>query len=122
MLINILTHKIQEEHISMREAARQIGIAHTTLQRFLAGKPYDMDTVLNICKFLDIAPEAALNSLTNNTDRYNDLVIVLQSEPYIAHVLLTSIEDYRANRLTKEDLLQIMEFVAFKIQSRKWSK
>lgn len=122
MLVNVVTQKIREKSLSVRGAAREIGIAHTTLQRFLAGKPYDMDTVLKICKFLDIAPEAALNSLPNTTDRYNDLVIILESEPYIAHVLLTSIEDYRSNRLTKEDLLQIMEFIAFKIQSRKWSK
>jgi DNA-binding Xre family transcriptional regulator len=120
MLIEILTHKIQEKQLSLRGAAREIGIAHTTLQRFLAGKPYEMDTVLRICKFLDIAPETALNSLPNNSDRYNDLLLILQSEPYIAHALLTSIDDFHANRLTKEDLLEIIEFVAFKIQSRKW--
>ncbi len=36
MLASLLNDKIKEKGLSNRAAAREVGIAHTTLQRFLA--------------------------------------------------------------------------------------
>jgi transcriptional regulator with XRE-family HTH domain len=119
MLTNLLNDKIKEKGLSNRAAAREVGIAHTTLQRFLAGQPFDMDTVLKISKYLDIAPDAALNSLPEKTEPINDLVMVLQSEPELAEAFMLAVKELKANRLSKEDLMDIIEFATYKIQSGK---
>jgi plasmid maintenance system antidote protein VapI len=119
MLANLLNDKIKEKGLSNRAAAREIGVAHTTIQRFLAGQPFDMDTVLKICSFLGIAPDAALNSLPETTEPINDLVMVLQSEPELAEAFMNAVKELKANRLSKEDLLDIVEFATYKIQSGK---
>ncbi len=119
MLASLLNDKIKEKGLSNRAAAREVGIAHTTLQRFLAGQPFDMDTVLKICSYLGIAPDAALNSLPSKTEPINDLIMVLQSEPELAEAFMKAVNEFKSNRLSKEDLLDIIEFATYKIQSGK---
>ncbi len=119
MLPSLLASKIKERSLSNRGAAKEIGIAHTTLQRFLAGHAFDMDTVLKICQYLEISPDAALNSLPKKSQPLNDLVMILDSEPELANAFFDAIGEMKKNRLSKEDVLDIVEYVIFKIQSKK---
>jgi DNA-binding Xre family transcriptional regulator len=116
MLPNLLASKIKERNLSNRSAAREIGIAHTTLQRFLAGRAFDMDTVLKICQYLEISPDAALKSIPENSQPLNDLGMFLESEPELANAFFAAISELKEKRLSKEDVLDIVEYVTFKIQ------
>lgn len=118
MLPSLLQNKIKSLGLSNRAAAREIGVAHTTLQRFLDGMAFDMDTVLKICKYLEVSPDVALNSLPEKSQPMNDLVMVLESEPELAKAFYSAISELKEKRLTKEDVIDIVEYVTFKIQTR----
>lgn len=118
MLAGLLESKIKELGLSNRGAAREIGIAHTTLQRFLAGQAFDMDTILKICDYLGVSPDKALNSLPSKIQPLNDLEMFLESEPEIANAFYMAIGGLKENRLSKVDVKEIVEFATFKIQSK----
>lgn len=119
MLVNLLNEKIKENGLSNRAAAREIGVAHTTVQRFLAGNAFDMDTVLKICSYLQVSPDVALNSLPEKSETRNDLVMFFESEPELAKAFTSAIEELKSNHLSKDDVEDIIEYVTFKIQSKR---
>lgn len=61
MLDFVLQRAMQERNLSAREAARQAGVAHTTIIRILQHENVDLGTLKKICAWLEIDPMYAVN-------------------------------------------------------------
>ncbi len=78
-----------------------------------------MDTVLKILFIPWNSSRCSINSLPSKTEPINDLIMVLQREPELAEAFMKAVNEFKSNRLSKEDLLDIIEFATYKIQSGK---
>lgn len=119
MFISILKHKLYSRNLSIRQAAREIGISHTTLQRTLSGNTLDLETLLKISRFLDIRPELTLNSMDEATLIDQVVLLFLQSEPELLQKLYFAISQIKSNCLEISDLKEILEFITFKLRQRR---
>ena len=82
MLRKLIGKKMKEDGLSMRTAAKEIGVSHTTVNRVLTGSPLDIPTLLAICDWLDVQPATALNSLASSSDDLvTNLALAIETMP-----------------------------------------
>jgi transcriptional regulator with XRE-family HTH domain len=61
MIDRILRYEISKRELSNRGAARQIGIAHTTLERMLSGSPADLESIEKVSKWMHVKVSTLLD-------------------------------------------------------------
>jgi len=74
MLKEVLDAALARKRLSVRSAAKEIGVAHTTLNRVLNGGPCDLDTVIKVAAWLNVRPAAILNVEGGSVDEIVELV------------------------------------------------
>ena len=61
MLDEVLSHEISKRGLSNRAVARQIDIAHTTLERALRGNQIDLEGIQKVAKWLHVSVSTLLD-------------------------------------------------------------
>lgn len=61
MIDRILRYEISKRDLSIRGAARQIGIAHTTLERMLSGNPADLESIEKVSQWMHVKVSTLLD-------------------------------------------------------------
>ncbi len=114
LFIKLIQSRIKGKDLSIREAARQIGIAHTTLIRCLDGLSVDLDTLFSICDWLGVSPSTAINTFQKNSDATNEkITLLIQFFPDLMEPLeniLHMIEAEQVQPSIFEDILTYIEF------------
>ena len=110
MLRNLLDAKLGERRLSVRAAAKEIGVAHTTLNRVLAGGEVDLDTVVKISTWLNIRPAALLGIESNS-----DTDALLDAVPGLRDILKEIGERIAAGELGPEYLEDVTAYMRFRI-------
>lgn len=115
----LLKEQVAKQNLSVREAARQIGIAHTTLGHVLDGGVYTVDTLVESCKWLGVSPGTILNSLGDGEDTAAMITAVLEMKPELASVFAEAIDRIRKGELEPEALDDIIHYAGFRLQLTK---
>jgi len=114
MLQTILKTEIQTRGVSVREAARQIRVAHTTLLRVLQGDQIDLETLTKICNWLGVSPAIVLNFEYSNAGSLADeLKVFLANNPELEAALsqaIRMVENLHIKRSILDDLLAYITF------------
>jgi len=114
LLARMLLERITHERISEREAARQIGVAPTTIGRTLKGESVDIETLLKFCEWLDVKPSSVLNSMLNSDLSLSDRIeVVISAEPKLRNLfqdLLMSLENGDIDIATVNDVIAYAVF------------
>jgi hypothetical protein len=79
MLKDILNDAIVHRHLSVRAAAREIGVSHTTINRVLDGDAVDLDTLVAISNWLGMRPAAILGMEIGDVNAILDAMPALRS-------------------------------------------
>ena len=117
MLAQLVQTEMDRRHLSIRQAARQIGVAHTTLFRVLHSRPVDLSTLNAICTWLDID----MSTLVATEGRGDDAVVakiavLLQRNPGLKDVLMQELDALEEGTLSEKDMVEILAFIAFRVQ------
>ncbi len=120
MIRKLLMDEIKWRGLSVRGAARDIGVAHTTVIRLLDDKPVDLETLRKVCSWLNIematilsTPERSEKSLVER------FTIILERNPGLYRLFdeyYNKLENFEVNLL---DLEEILAFLIFRTYYRK---
>jgi transcriptional regulator with XRE-family HTH domain len=108
MLVAMLDKEIKKRGLSVREAAKQIGVSHTTIFRVLAGTPIDVDTLVAIANWLNVRPSALLNSMSEATPLPELITALVERNPKLEQVLrnaTNAIKNGQADPAIIEDIV-----------------
>ena len=116
MFETILANEIRSRGESVRKAAREIGIAHTTLFRVLHGDKIDFDTLTKICNWIGISPANVLDAEYSSTDHLADkLRLFLDNNPVVAAALQEVIGKIENRELKPELMDDLLAYITFRI-------
>ena len=118
MLPKLVSERMKDLGLSNRAAAKKIGIAHTTLERFQDGRDIDLETLIKICGFFEIPLSTAVNSLQEENSLAGDVAVLIESQPGLADRFKEAIANFKSNGLSAADLVEIIEFIIFKLRTK----
>lgn len=117
MFRNLIANEIARRGISVREAARQIGLnSHGTLINVLNGRPMEVETAHLICKWLGVPLTAAVESDDGSEKALSAIATVLHSAPELEKLFIRAAEEVEKGNLSIGDFKELLDFTAFKIQ------
>jgi DNA-binding Xre family transcriptional regulator len=120
MIRTLLQDEIRKKGLSIRAAAQQIGVAHTTVIRLLDDQSVDLETLRKICSWLNVEVGTILNS-PDKTEKsiVEKFSCILQKNPGL-HQLF---DEYYAKmeycEISMLDLEEILAFMVFRMYYRK---
>ncbi len=124
MFRTILENELERRNMSIREAAREIGISHTTLIAARDGtRAIDVGTALAIAKWVGV-PLSTLVEEANPAEFEKNSVlqalkIVLEAAPELEQVFREAANELAAGTLSLSDFRDITEYAAYKIRIRR---
>ncbi len=110
MLKNILESHINRNKLSIRSAAKEIGISHTTMNRLLTDSNFDLETIIKISAWVGMKPAELLGLETGD-----DVSLLVLAIPGLKEVLSESIEKVRNGEIQLSDLADITSYAKFRI-------
>lgn len=123
MLDKILKEELAKRGLSIREAAREIGVAHTTVARMVQGITVDIGTLQKTCDWLGIQLATVLNvEDKSELGLTSKLAMILEKQPELAGVFAEALDELEAGHLTTTDLADIMGYAAYRINLGKQRK
>ncbi len=124
MFRTILENELERRNMSLREAAKEIGISHTTLIAARDGtRAIDVGTALAIAKWVGV-PLSTLVEEANPEEQeknkvFQALKIVLEAAPELEQVFKQAANELAAGTLSLTDFRDITEYAAYKIRIRR---
>jgi transcriptional regulator with XRE-family HTH domain len=124
MLPKILKSELQRRDLSVRDAAKEIGVAHTTIFRMLAGEHADLPTLEKLSKWMNIPVTTLITSSYEDGDTFvNKFAMVVEREPKIANAFQQAMDCILAGEISEEDILDIVSYTTYKLTvSRRCNK
>ena len=119
LLRELLQRKINERGVSIRESARQMGVAHTTITRFLDGtnNSVDIDTFLSMCEWMEISPANILEAEMEGGQRLGAILAALaESYPDVFAVINGAIDRVKVGELDPRTIADILAYITFRLK------
>lgn len=114
MLHIIFANELERRRISVRNAARQIGVAHTTLYRVLEGRNIDITTLTKVCTWMGVDTAGTVNIETRtNNDFITKLAVLLDQQHDLGIALSTLVALIEEGNLEVGVMGKIAEFITF---------
>jgi transcriptional regulator with XRE-family HTH domain len=117
LLRTLLDDRIKQDGISIREAARQIGIGHSTVIRILGGEAADIDTLVAICKWLGISLSEVLNSeLSGDTQLASEIATVIRANPQLEPVFREAMDRLKDGSIDPATIADLVAYTNYRLQ------
>lgn len=116
MLSTMLEAKLKEEGLSIRQAAKITGVAHSTILRTLRGESIDLETVLSFAKWLEVKPATLLNAMSENDTLAEKLTIVLKQSPKLADTFEEAIGKFVEGKIPLAIVNDIAAYASYRIR------
>jgi transcriptional regulator with XRE-family HTH domain len=120
----ILENELERRGLSLRQAAKEIGISHTTLNGARNGtRTIDTITAMKIARWIGIPlSELMGDAQVEDPERkatVQAIQIILEAVPELEQVFLDAAKELEAGTLSLGDFRELVEFAAFKIRKRR---
>jgi len=116
LMQSLIRDKMQRNDLSMRSAAAQIGVSHTTLIRIINGEPYDVQTAEKIANWLNVPVSTLLDLHEPGEDGLaKQISLVLRQEPALAKVFGEAMTRLAAGRISMETVRALAAYAAFQL-------
>lgn len=120
MLQELVKQALHDRHKSVRQAASEIGIAHTTLNRIIDGQPFDLDTARKICDWLRVDLATILSITVNRSAEFIDrLTICMDFSPSFRNALEVLVSNFEKGKIDATVLDQIANFMQFLMNGKR---
>ena len=115
MLETLLINKIRDDDLSIRQAGKQIGIAHTTVIRLMEGGNCDQTTLVKVATWLNVEPSTLLDS-EGKSDLANKIAVLLEQQPKLADLLGEVLDRVVRDEIKPEAFTEIISYITFRLQ------
>ncbi len=119
MLKDVVEFRMKNEKLSVRAAAKQIGIAHTSLARFLNGSRIDISTMEKLSKWANVPMTSVIQSadLVTGDPLAAKLSMLLNANPSMRQVLQDAMDRMESGTISPQVLTDILDYTAFKLST-----
>ena len=112
----LLEDGLKERGKSVRAAAREIGVTHTTLMRVEEGGTVDLDTLIKICGWLGVQPASVLNAEGIGADTLAaQIAAVLETDPRLAKVFSEAMARILSGAMQPDTLRDLANYAAYRL-------
>ncbi len=117
ILSRVLRETIERRKLSVRQAAKEMGIAHTTLNRVLATGECEYATVLKIAKWTGVPTSTLINApvAKDEEELTYQLNEVLSHEPRLKAVFAEAVRRLNNGEMSEEALRELVAYMAYRI-------
>lgn len=123
MLSQMLQHEIDNRQISVREAARQIGISHTSVHRVLDDKNTDLGTKKAVAQWLGISFSSIIEA---GEDLDTGVLILLQKllkdNKALGNAFKEIVVSLEKGKIDTKDVEDILGYITYRLKIAKQSK
>jgi transcriptional regulator with XRE-family HTH domain len=117
LLKALLTDKMKNESLSLREAAKQIGVSHTTVSRILDGSSPDIDTLVAISEWLGVSPSHIIGAYQEGHEGLSEEVsVLLEYSPELAEYIGGLAELVEKGELDPRVMEDVWMYAKFKLE------
>ena len=107
--------KMDQEHISLRTAGEQAGVAHTTIDRVRKGKAIDLERTKKICDWVGIPVSSVVDVGEVKADMLDEVASLFAMNDEFSDVFTEIAEKVKSGDLPQEILGEITAFAAFRM-------
>ncbi len=119
ILSKLINDEMARRNLSARAAAREVGIAHTTLIRLSRGDPADVDTLIKLCRWLNVNPSDVIDGLASGDEVAKSMALLLQRHPNLAAVFSDLLGELLNGNMTQEEVLDVINYANYKMTMRR---
>lgn len=118
-MLHIILNKVMKERgLSSHQAAKLIGVSHTTILRILREEVVDLKTVINIAGWLELKPSELLNSLGSTKKSLGDQISsVLALYPETREMFRRTIDAIKDGDADPSVLAEIVNYANYRISN-----
>ena len=119
ILARLIEERMAAAGMSLRQASREIGIAHTTLKRILDGEPYDVATAQKIADWLGVPLSPLLDTRGTSQDKDTlaaKIAAVIETQPRLARVFGDAMDRVLKGEVSNEAFRDLAAYAAFKLE------
>lgn len=116
MLAKLLKTALDEREISVREAAQEMGVSHTTVHRVLNGENPAHVTLLKITNWLGTPAEAFAVVERSSVDGIaGQLLVFIEKNPKLREEFTKVLKAYREGEINEHDVEDIINYVNYRL-------
>lgn len=116
MLPTILNSEIKKKNLSVRSAAKKMGVAHTTLIRAMNGDHLDLPTIVKISKWLGIDPSDVVDTSGAENSEGTEMVIgFLSLNPSLKNALIEATRKVQSGEVDPHVIEDVLAYLAFRL-------
>jgi transcriptional regulator with XRE-family HTH domain len=117
-LVVLIDDALERRGLSSREAASQIGITHTTLNRIRQGGTYDLKTARMITKWLGVKTSTVLDATEENEDPLAaQVAAMIEMEPGLARLFAKAAARVQSGKMKPETFRELARYVAYRLDN-----
>jgi DNA-binding Xre family transcriptional regulator len=117
MLAKLVNEKLRLRGISVRSAAEELGVSHTTIHRILKNENVDLDTVIKMCDWLGVRPSTLLDA--SSRDNISDKVAaIIQVSPGLSKLFTEMVRDFEDGKMSERDIMDVLSYASYKLRLR----
>ena len=118
MLSEFLKKEMQARDLSVRQAAKEIGVSHSTIFRVLRGDPFDVQTLVQISNWLNVRPSTLLDNI-GKSNTINQIALLVESNPGITGILDEALEAVSKQQADPAIVQDIIAYAMYKLSLQK---
>ena len=116
MLSNLITTKMTEDKLSLRGAAKLVGISHATLKRAIDGEQLDLATMSKISTWLDVMLSEIVDLEGKNSSAANKIAMLIDRHPKLRDAFADALEQYEAGEIDASLIDEMIAYIAFRLK------
>ena len=112
----LVREKMNKENLSLRKVGRATDISHTTISRILDGDAVDLDTLIAICKWLDIPPSRVLDGYKTDEGNLEARIgALLDLNSGLRDMFKETMEGYEADEVSAHVVEDLLAYATFRL-------
>jgi len=117
MFPRVVQDEMDRRGLGLRPAAKEMGIAHTTLLRVLNSEPVDLNTLLKVSEWTGMSMTIMLGMEETDDEKaiMATMTAIVEAEPELRQVFLNARQALADGEIEISDLRDIANYAAYKL-------
>ncbi len=117
IIATLIEDALRARRISSRQAASEMGMSHTTLNRIRRGESYDLETAKMISRWLGVSTTNVLNADDVGANGLSAKVAaILETEPALAIAFTAAVDRVMNGDMTLDGFKELIRYTTYRLE------